>query len=203
MAPALVTASRHDYDTAFKSLMVIALIAAAVLIALALIALGGSTPHIVLSVVAFLVGVALLGPFVLTRFDLYAAAVTLAAVCASCTDGKRSGPCTGCRDRDKLYPAVLCRCSWREPGDARGARPLLTLALSIGSALLVYLPFAVLAPEESCEASGVSSGRPLQIESLGSGVLLAFHHALGCRSTGHRGRAHRISPARLQPLRRA
>ena len=53
--------------------MVFALVAAAVLIVLSLVALGASTRSIVLSVGAFLAGIALLGPFVLTRFDLYAA----------------------------------------------------------------------------------------------------------------------------------
>ena len=43
VVPALVTSSTDGYDAAFATLMVIALIAAAVLIVLSLVALGGST----------------------------------------------------------------------------------------------------------------------------------------------------------------
>ena len=45
--------------------------------------------------------------------------------------------------------------------------------------LLVYLPFLVLAPDGVADSLGRQLGRPLQIESLGAGVLLALHHAFG------------------------
>ena len=161
--------------------MVIAFIAAAVLIVLSLVALGSSTLNIILSVVAFLLGVALLGPFVVTRFDLYAAAVTLAAVCAILHRRRTLGPVLlGLAIATKIYPAVLLPLlvtrTWRREG-----RPaaLLALAVTLGTSLLVYLPFAVLAPEGVLRSIWRQLGRPLQIESLGSGVLLALHHALG------------------------
>ena len=166
---------------AFEALMVIALIAAAVLIVLSLVALGGSTLEIVLSVAAFLAGVALLGPFVLTRFDLYAATLTLAAVCAILHRRRTLGPVLlGIAIATKIYPAVLLPLlvarTWRRDG-----RPaaLTALALSVGTSLLIYLPFAILAPEGVVRSVWRQLGRPLQIESLGSGVLLALHHALG------------------------
>ena len=65
VVPALISSSPHGFDASFEALMVIGLIAAAVLIVLSLVALGGSTLEILLSVAAFLAGVALLGPFVL------------------------------------------------------------------------------------------------------------------------------------------
>ena len=123
VAPALLTSSQDGYDSAFATLMVFALIAAAVLIVLSLVALGGSTLNIVLSVAAFLAGVALLGPFVLTRFDLYAATLTLAAVCAILYRRQRSGRCcSASRSRRRSTRPCSCRCSWRERGGARAGR---------------------------------------------------------------------------------
>jgi hypothetical protein len=181
VVPALVSSSPHRFDAAFETLMVMSLIATAVLIVLSLVALGGSTVNIVLSVAAFLAGVALLGPFVLTRFDLYAATLTLAAVCAIVCRRRVLGPVLlGVAIATKLYPVVLLPLlvarTWRREG-----RPaaLTALALSVGTSLLIYLPFAILAPEGVARSVWRQLGRPLQIESLGSGVLLALHHALG------------------------
>jgi hypothetical protein len=181
VVPALVTSSKHRYDEVFATLMVAALVASAVLIVLTLVALGGSTRDIVLAVAAFLAGVALLGPFVLTRFDLYAAAFTLAAVCAIVHGRRTLGPVLlGVAIATKIYPAVLLPLlvarTWRREGRAAA---LTSFALSVGTALLIYLPFAVLAPEGVVRSVWRQLGRPLQIESLGSAMLLAFHHALG------------------------
>ena len=124
---------------------------------------------------------ALLGPFVLTRFDLYAATLTLAAVCAILYRRRVLGPVLlGVAIATKIYPAVLLPLlvarTWRREG-----RPaaLTALALSVGTSLLIYLPFAIVAPEGVVRSVWRQLGRPLQIESLGSGVLLALHHALG------------------------
>ena len=107
--------------------MVVALAAAAVLIVLSLAALGASTAGSRSSVGAFLAGVALLGPFVLTRFDLYAAALTLAAVCAILYRRRdpRAGAARG-RDRDEdlpcRAPAAARRADLAARGPRRGAR---------------------------------------------------------------------------------
>ena len=53
------------------------------------------------------------------------------------------------------------------------------VALAAAPVLLVYLPFLVLAPDGVADSLGRQLGRPLQIESLGAGVLLALHHAFG------------------------
>ena len=181
VAPALLTSSQDAYESAFATLMIFTLAAAAVLIVLSLVAIGGSTLNIVLSVATFLAGVALLGPFVLTRFDLYAASLTLAAVCAILYRRQTLGPLLlGVAIATKIYPAVLLPLlvarTWRREG-----RPaaLTALAMTVGTSLLLYLPFAILAPEGVVRSVWRQLGRPLQIESLGSGVLLALHHALG------------------------
>ncbi len=122
---------------------------------------------------------ALLGPFVLTRFDLAAAAVTLAAVVAIVHRRAVLGPVLlGLAIATKLYPAVLLPLvvarSWRREGRRAALREL---ALTAATAALVYLPFAILAPDGVARSIWRQVGRPLQIESLGSAVLLALHHA--------------------------
>jgi hypothetical protein len=179
--PALLSSSQDGYDRTFEALMILALIAASVLVVLALVALGASTLNIVLSVGAFLAGVALLGHFVLTRFDLYVAVVTLAAVCAILHRRRTLGPVLlGLAIATKIYPAVLLPLfvarTWRREGRASALRGL---ALSVGTALAIYLPFAILDLDGVVQSVWRQLGRPLQIESLGSGVLLALYNAFG------------------------
>ena len=181
VAPALVASTRDGYDAGFLTAMMLALAAACALIVLSLQALGAPGRRVALSVGAFLAGIALLGPFVLTRFDLYAAAVTLAAVCAILHRRQHLGPVLlGVAIATKVYPAVLLPLLvtriWRNGGRAAALR---ALGLTAGTALAIYLPFAILAPEGVARSIWRQVGRPLQIESLGSGILLAFHHAFG------------------------
>jgi len=178
---ALVSSTPDGYDSAFQSMMIYALALSSVLIVLSLEALRARPWHVGLSVGAFLVGIALLGPFVVTRFDLYAAAVTLAAVCAILHRRKHLGPALlGVAIATKIYPAVLLPLLvtriWRSEGRAAALRGL---GLTVGTTLAIYLPFAILAPEGVARSIWRQVGRPLQIESLGSGVLLALHHAFG------------------------
>ena len=181
VVPALLTDSREGYDNAFLALMLIALAALAALLVLSLQALQASAARAAGAVAALLLGLAMLGPFVMTRFDIYAAAFTLAAVCAVLHGRDRLGSVLlGVAIATKLYPAVLLPLLvvriWRRNGrrSALGA-----LGVIIATALVIYLPFAVLAPEGVARSVWRQLGRPLQIESLGSGILLALHHAAG------------------------
>jgi len=179
--PALVSGTRAEYDQAFRVLMVIAIAAITVLLVLSLEALQASAPRVAASVGAFLLGVALLGPFVLTRFDLYAAAVTLGAICAVLHRRDRLGSALlGVAIATKIYPAVLLPLLvariWRREGRTAALRGL---GLTFATAFAIYLPFVILAPEGVTRSVWRQVGRPLQIESLGSGVLLALHHAAG------------------------
>lgn len=181
VVPALFTESQDGYDDAFLAAMIVLLAAIAGLLVLALDALRASTGRIVGAVGALLLGIALLGPFVLTRFDLYAAAFTLAAICAVLHGRDRLGSVLlGVAIATKLYPAVLLPLlvtrTWRRDGRRTALRGL---GLTLATSLAVYLPFAVLAPEGVARSVWRQLGRPLQIESLGSGVLLALHHAAG------------------------
>ena len=74
-----------------------------------------------------------------------------------------------------LLPLLVARV-WRREGRAAALRGL---AVTVGTALAVYLPFLILAPDGVARSVWRQLGRPLQIESLGAGVLLALHHAAG------------------------
>jgi hypothetical protein len=179
--PALLSSTPSGYDSAFQALMIFSLAAASVLIVISLQALRAPAWRTALSLVAFWGGLALLGPFLMTRFDIFAATVTLGAVCAILHGRSRLGPVLlGLAIATKIYPAVLLPLlfsrTMRRDGRAAGLR---ALALSIGTAVLVYLPFFLLSPVGVGRSLWRQVGRPLQIESLGASVLLGLHHAFG------------------------
>ncbi len=179
--PALVSSSIDRYEPLFEVLMAAGLAAICALIVITLQAVRASTRRVVFAVGAFVLGAVLLGPFVLTRFDLYAAAFTLAAVCAILHRRLTLGPILlGLTIATKIYPAVLLPLlaarAWNRGGPRAAFRDT---ALTVGTAAVVYLPFVLVAPEGVARSVWRQLGRPLQIESLGSGVLLTLHNAAG------------------------
>jgi hypothetical protein len=121
------------------------------------------------------------GSVVLSRFDLWPAALVAAAVAAVATGWWRLGSVVlGLAVAVKLYPAVLVplavASAWRRKG-RRAA--LVSLALVVGVAAAVFLPFVVLSPGGVWDSVSGQLRRPLQLESLGSAVLLAAHHSFG------------------------
>jgi hypothetical protein len=126
-----------------------------------------------------------LGSVVLSRFDLWPAAVVVLALAALVLGRWRLGSALiGLGIAIKLYPAVLLPlavvCAWRR-GGRRAA--LVSLAWTVGVAAVVFLPFAVIAPGGIWDSLSGQLRRPLQIESVGSAVLLAAHHAFGAGLT--------------------
>jgi hypothetical protein len=179
--PALFSSKQAGYDPLFQGLMVISLAAASVLVLLSLQVLGAPTRRIALSLAGLWGGTLLLGPFLMTRFDFFVVAVTLAATYAILCRRAYLGPVLlGVSISTKIYPVVLVPLlvvrTARLDGRAAGLR---ALGVTVGTALLVYLPFAVLAPVDVARSVWRQAGRGLQIESLGSGVLLGLHHAFG------------------------
>jgi len=179
--PALVTESLDAYRAVFVAEL--ALVGALAVLAFdwALRNHGrtGRDRVVVLAVVA-LVPV-LLGGVLLTRFDLVPAALVAAAVALMGLGRLRAAALVvGAGIAVKLYPAVLVPllaiAAWRRGGRREA---LLVVGLAALIPALVYLPFLVVAPDGVADSLGRQLGRPLQIESLGAGVLLALHHAFG------------------------
>jgi hypothetical protein len=179
--PALVTGSLAAYRIVFVAEMAVVGGLGVLALDAALVRLGtrGRDRAIVLSVVALLP--LLLGGVILTRFDLVPAALVVAAVALVAARRLRAAALVvGVGIAVKLYPIVLVPLLALQAWRAGGRRALATtLALVAAPVALAYLPFLVVAPGGVLDSLGRQLGRPLQIESLGAGVLLALHHALG------------------------
>jgi hypothetical protein len=122
-----------------------------------------------------------LGSVVLSRFDLWPAAVVVLALAALVAGRWRLGSALiGLGIAIKLYPAVLLPlavvCAWRRGGRRAG---LVSLAWTVGVAAVVFLPFVIVAPGGIWDSLSGQLSRPLQIESVGSALLLGVHQAFG------------------------
>jgi hypothetical protein len=179
--PALVTDSLTAFRVVFAAEMAVAGAIGVVLLAAGLDRLGTrrGDRRVALSVVALVP--LLLGGVILTRFDLVPAAIVAGAMLLLVTGRLRAGALvTGVGIAVKLYPAVLVPLlavvAWR-----RGARRELAAVVALAAVpiLAVYVPFLLAAPDGVLDSLGRQLGRPLQIESLGAGVLLVAHHAVG------------------------
>jgi uncharacterized membrane protein len=122
-----------------------------------------------------------LGTVILSRFDLWPAALAALAVAALVNGRYRSGHVLlGLGAAAKFYPGVLLPLAVAFVWKSRSRREaLLCLGLSAGVFALVFLPFLVIAPHGVWESVRVQLERPLQVESLGSALLLAAHHLFG------------------------
>ena len=123
----------------------------------------------------------LLGGVILTRFDLVPATLVAAALLLFLAERHTAGAIVlGLGIAAKLYPAVLVPlvavAAYRR-GGSRAA--VTTVALAALPVVVLYLPFLVVGLDGVLDSFGRQLGRPLQIESLGAGVLLALHHVAG------------------------
>lgn len=120
----------------------------------------------------------LLGPVVLTRFDLFPAALTAASVGALVGRRDRLGAILlGAAIATKLYPLVCLPFAVLFVRRRRGGAGAATFSLLVlATAAAVFAPFAFLAPRGLLHAFVFQVDRPLQIESLGAAVLVAARH---------------------------
>jgi uncharacterized membrane protein len=155
--------------------------AAVACLALALAALGAGLRRTAAAVALAALAPLLLGSVLLSRFDLWPTAIVVAALAALVSGRLRLGSgLLGLGVAAKLWPGVLVPLVltyvWRE----RGRREALVCAGVLGAVVLAcFLPFLVLAPVDTLDSVWRQARRPLQIESLGSALLLAAHHAFG------------------------
>jgi uncharacterized membrane protein len=167
----------EHYASIFEALM---WLCAAAVLALAVhgaSSLGGSPARLL----AVAVGIGLfplaLGTVVLTRYDLWPAALTAAALAAVLAGRERLGLAVlGLAVATKIYPLVLLPPLLVYVARRRGGREaVIGFGWFAGALAVVVVPFAVLAPEGLVDSLQRQLERPLQIESLGASVLLAAH----------------------------
>jgi hypothetical protein len=178
IAPALGDPGSGAFRTRFEALMAILGEAMIVCVAAGLVALGASRRGLLATLGFVAVAPVALGPVVLTRFDLWPAALTAATLAALLSGRFRLGHgALGLAAAAKLYPLVLAPLAvayvWRRGGRRAGLR---CLAIFLG---VLALAFALIAPGGLWHTLWDQASRPLQIESLGAGLLLVSHHVFG------------------------
>jgi len=165
----------EHYGTIFELTMLACAAAALAFVLLALAALGAPPGRLLTAAVVVGLFPLALGTVVLTRFDLWPAALAAAALAALLAGrGRLALGVLALAVAAKIYPLVLLPPAllflWRRRG-----LPEAAICLGIFAAVLavVVAPFAVVAPEGLLDSLDRQLGRPLQIESLGASVLLA------------------------------
>jgi hypothetical protein len=173
--------SPDDYRSAFEDEMLALGIALVLIVAVALVRL---EPRIVRALPGFAVvslAPLLAGSVILTRFDLWPAALVAGALAALLWGRESSAAILlAVATAAKLWPAVLVPLvlawEWRR----RGRRYALDWATLLVLVLACcFVPFAILSAGGLAHSLGVQLRRPLQVESLGSSVLMALHHLFG------------------------
>jgi hypothetical protein len=131
----------------------------------------------------------LLGATLVTRFDLWPAGLTGAAVAALLFGRHRLAAVgLGLAAATKAYPAVLVPLVLGYVWRTRGPRAAVGCAAAFLGALgVVVIPFVALSPGGVWDSVTYQTSRPLQVESLGAAVLLAAHHVLGVSLTSRAG----------------
>ena len=171
--PAL--AQEDDYDSAFELLMWACAAAAVVALGIALAAVDAGTARLYSAICFLALAPLALGTVVLSRYDLWPAALTIAALAAFAARRERVGfGILGLAVAAKIYPLVLLPLALVWIAKRRGTRELwIGLGCFAGVLALCFAPFLILSPGGVAHSIGTQLGRPLQLESLGASLLLA------------------------------
>jgi Glycosyltransferase family 87 len=183
--PAIGDPSPETFEHRFEWMMLVCGGAMVALMAAALTSLG-ATPARLTAALGFAgISPLLVGPVILTRFDLWPVALTAAAIACLVAGGMRLGHgVIALGFAAKLYPALLLPLALALVWKRRGRREALVCAgIFAGVALVCFLPFFVLSPGGVWHSVFAQGSRPLQIESLGGAVLLGLHHLFGLGAT--------------------
>ena len=181
LLPSLVGDGGDGYRQIFEALMAGCGAAMVVLVAATLAAAHARPPRAAAALAFVALAPLALGSVVLSRFDLWPAALTAAALGALVAERHRlAAVALGLAISAKIYPGVLLPLAVAWAWRRRGRREAVVVgAIAVGVVAAVYLPFLVMAPEGVAASIGRQLSRPLQIESLGAAFLLASHHAFG------------------------
>lgn len=168
-------AAPDDYRATFEILMAFCGAAAVALVVVTLAAVGASLSR--MTAAAAFAGLAplALGTVVLTRYDLWPALLTIAAIAALALGRGRLG--TGVLAlavAAKVYPFVLLPIALVYVARRKGGREAaVCLGVFVVVLAAILVPFAIIAPDGLATALERQTGRPLQVESLGASFLFA------------------------------
>ena len=173
--PAL--AQQDDYASAFELLMWACAVGAVLALGLALGAVDAGTARLYGAISFLALAPLALGTVILSRYDLWPAALTIGALAAFVGRRERIGfGILGLAFAAKIYPFVLLPLALLWAAKRRGTRePWVGLGCFAGVLALCFVPFLILSPGGVAHSIGTQLGRPLQLESLGASLLLAAH----------------------------
>ena len=165
-----------SYATSFTILMGVCGAGCIALIAMTLRRVGASSQRTWAALFLFAVSPLVLGSVFGTRYDLWPTLLALGGLVALVYDRPiLSGALLGLGFAAKLWPAVLLPLAvvhlWRR----RGGSFAVVFSFAVVAAAC-FVPFAILEPHGLWMSISGQFKRPLQIESLGSAVLLAAEH---------------------------
>jgi uncharacterized membrane protein YqaE (UPF0057 family) len=181
VVPSLASHGRVGFGRAFGIEMVLFGLAGIAVCFAAMRRLGLADVRLAAGLAPLAAAPVLLGPLVLERFDLFPAFLVTSALALLLAGRHRAGAAVlGLAIAVKVYPATLVPLVvawiWHRRGRREAAVGLGLCALVV---VAVFLPFLAVAPHGVASSVRGQLDRPLQIESVGSGVLLAAHHVFG------------------------
>jgi hypothetical protein len=171
---------KHDertYRRNFERLMVLCGLLAIAGVAIALSALHAEPERLFAALGFAALAPLALGSVILTRFDLWPTALLVLGLAAVLAERKRTGlGVLGLAAAAKIFPVVVVPPAlvyvWRRYGRREA---VVCGAIFAGILALCFLPFVRLSPGGVWDSLHRQADRPLQIESLGSSLLLAAH----------------------------
>jgi 8-oxo-dGTP pyrophosphatase MutT (NUDIX family) len=185
----------HEFRLRFETLMFLCGCAVVAATALSLVALRVSRRRLYAALLCVGVAPLALGSVVLSRFDLWPAALAALALAALLSGRRWVGHgLLGAAITAKVWPAVLAPLFvayvWRTRGRREAA---VCAAIVAGVVAAIVVPFLALAPAGVWHSVTRQVTRPLQLESLGAAAVVVSHHVFG---TG----AHMVSSHGSQNL---
>ena len=184
-APAIGHDGFSVYNREFQILMALCGIGVLFAMALALRSLAATAERLLAALAFVALAPLALGSVILYRYDLWPAALAVAGLAAVLAGRERLGFASlGLGIAAKVFPAVLLPPAFAYVWRTRGRREAL-LCLAVAAAVVTagIVPFLALAPEGLWGSVERQATRPLQIESLASGVLLVAHQVGGLAIT--------------------
>jgi hypothetical protein len=166
------------FRRSFETLMAMCGSALVIGVAVALGALGVRPRRLYGGVALAAVSPLLVGSVILTRFDLWPAALSVWALALLLHGRLRWGHALlGLAVVTKIWPGVLLPLTVAHVWRTRGRREALAcLGSAVATMAVVLAPFVVLSPHGVWNSVVRQTTRPLQIESLGAALLVASHH---------------------------
>jgi hypothetical protein len=174
-----MNAAARRYHRGFVRLVFVLGAAMVVLTGLSLAALRRPGRTVLLSLTIVSLSPLLIGDVYPERFDVWPAAFTAAALAASVRGRyKLGGAALGLAGAAKVYPVLLLPVLLIVVARHRGLRQAAFVAVTaVGAAVAVFLPFAIAAFSATWQALRVQFEGGLQVESIGSALIVLASHA--------------------------